>query len=81
MSSSGSNKSGNPSWKYGYNPDPNDKNYIRCNFCENDTKGGINRFKKQLAGIRGDVAPCKKTHDAVKEEITIYFLYGKNEKR
>ncbi|KAL4199259.1 hypothetical protein AMTRI_Chr03g144030 [Amborella trichopoda] len=69
MSSSRSNRSGDPGWKYGYNPDPNDKNYIRCNFCEKDAKGDINRLKKHLAGIRGDVAPCKKTSDVVKEEI------------
>ncbi|KAL4182748.1 hypothetical protein AMTRI_Chr11g151810 [Amborella trichopoda] len=69
MSSSGSNRSGDPGWKYGYNPDSNDKNCIRCNFCEKDTKGGINQFNKHLAGIRGDIAPCKKTPDAVKEEI------------
>ncbi|KAL4196213.1 hypothetical protein AMTRI_Chr04g182210 [Amborella trichopoda] len=66
MSSSGSNRSGNPSWKYGYNRDPNNKNYIRCNFCEKDTKWGINRFKEHLAGIKGDVAPCKKIPDDVK---------------
>ncbi|KAL4189051.1 hypothetical protein AMTRI_Chr08g163560 [Amborella trichopoda] len=66
MSSSGSNRSGDPGWKYGYNPDPNDKNCIRCNFCKKVTKGGINKFKKHLSGIKGDVAPYKKTHDAVK---------------
>ncbi|KAL4189120.1 hypothetical protein AMTRI_Chr08g163870 [Amborella trichopoda] len=38
MSSSGLSWSGDPGWKYGYSPNPNDKNCVRCNFFEKDIK-------------------------------------------
>ncbi|KAL4188057.1 hypothetical protein AMTRI_Chr09g21980 [Amborella trichopoda] len=75
MSSSGSNRSGDPSWKYGYNPDPNYKNCIRCKFCDKDTKRGLNRFKKHLAGIKGDVASCKRLMMLLKRKETIFLVW------
>ncbi|KAL4195807.1 hypothetical protein AMTRI_Chr04g180190 [Amborella trichopoda] len=77
MSSSGSNRSGDPGWKYGYNLNPNDKNCIRCNFCEKDTKEGINRFKKHLVGIKGDVALCKNVPEVIREDVKQYMSFVK----
>ncbi|KAL4182995.1 hypothetical protein AMTRI_Chr11g152980 [Amborella trichopoda] len=51
-----------------------------CNFYGHVSNAGINRFKKHLANIRGDVPPCKKVSDLVKKEILEYIEAEKSKK-
>ncbi|KAL4188934.1 hypothetical protein AMTRI_Chr08g162900 [Amborella trichopoda] len=51
-----------------------------CKFCRHISNAGINRFKKHLASIRGDAAPCKKVPDLVKKEILEYIEAEKSKK-
>lgn len=52
---------------------------VQCSFCKQTYRGGINRFKKHLAGVynRG-ATPCDKVPNHVRDEI-IKFLRNKKE--
>ncbi|XP_042497655.1 uncharacterized protein LOC122076424 [Macadamia integrifolia] len=62
-------KSKDPGWKYGYWPDLNDMNLVRCTLCGKDAKGGIKRLKQYLIGGYGDISKCLKTTVAIAREM------------
>lgn len=65
-------------WKYGSHVQ-NDKSKVQCSFCKHTYSGGINRFKKHLAGgYNRDATPCDKVPAHVRDEI-IGFLGKKQE--
>jgi hypothetical protein len=65
--------SGDPGWKYGYWPDTDRRDRIRCKFCGKDVHGGIARFKRHLAGAstkgKKNSTKCKKVNEAVSKEM------------
>ncbi|XP_078150193.1 uncharacterized protein LOC144545498 [Carex rostrata] len=55
---------------------------IACLHCEKTFQGGgINRFKKHLAGVRGDVVPCKKVPQEVSFQMQQSIDEFSNKKR
>jgi hypothetical protein len=41
-----------------------------CNYCQKEVGGGgINRIKQHLAHARGNIKPCKKVPDALKDDM------------
>ncbi|XP_042488693.1 uncharacterized protein LOC122068842 [Macadamia integrifolia] len=72
-------KSKDPGWKYGYWPDLNDKNLVRCTLCGKDAKGGIKRLKQHLIGGYGDISKCPKTTAAIAREMHEAIM--RNQKR
>ncbi|XP_075645343.1 uncharacterized protein LOC142616356 [Castanea sativa] len=55
-----------PAWKhFSLGMDEKGRNTFTCVYCRQTYKGGgINRMKRQLAGIKGDIGSCKKvSHD------------------
>ncbi|XP_043693373.1 uncharacterized protein LOC122643867 [Telopea speciosissima] len=72
-------KSNDPGWKYGFWPNLEDKNCVKCILCGVDTKGVIKRLKQHLIGGYGDVAKCTKTTAAIATEMREAIL--KNKKR
>ncbi|XP_042499920.1 uncharacterized protein LOC122078124 [Macadamia integrifolia] len=72
-------KSKDPGWKYGYLPDLNDKNLVRCTLCGKDAKGGIKRLKQHLIGGYGDISKCPKTIAAIAREMHEAIM--RNQKR
>ncbi|CAL4976246.1 unnamed protein product [Urochloa decumbens] len=54
-------------WDYGVLVDPNNLNLIKCKLCGLQVSAGIYRLKLHIAGIRGQVQPCKKSTDEDKE--------------
>nr|XP_043620305.1 uncharacterized protein LOC122592166 [Erigeron canadensis] len=62
-------KSKDPGWKYNKWEFPNDKNYVRCNFCGFISKAGICRAKQHQIGGNGNVKKCVKVPDDVKTEL------------
>ncbi|KAL6561966.1 hypothetical protein OROGR_002973 [Orobanche gracilis] len=65
-------------WKYG-NPVEKDNTKVQCSFCKQTFSGGINRFKKHLAGgYHRDAVPCDKVPVDIKDEI-IEFLEKKKD--
>ena len=60
---------------------PNTKNSTICLHCSKLIKGGrITRFKYQLAGIRGQVEPCKKVSFDVKFQMNRMIEHLKKSK-
>ncbi|KAJ3678041.1 hypothetical protein LUZ60_001844 [Juncus effusus] len=65
-------------WQYGYlAPQPKTKNKnkkktnnIICNLCGKVTSGGLSRFKKHIAHIKGDVAPCPNSTEEAKKIVS-----------
>ncbi|XP_034592935.1 uncharacterized protein [Setaria viridis] len=45
------------------------KNQVGCKYCKNYFNGGITRFKKHLAGVKGQSISCKQVPENVKEKI------------
>ncbi|XP_072983547.1 uncharacterized protein [Typha latifolia] len=72
--------SNDPGWQYGYLPNKIDVNTVKCRFCGKVTKGGISRFKKHIAHVRGDVAPCPKATDEAKKAIKEHIEGNKRRK-
>ena len=55
-----------PTWEhFSLGADEKGQNTFTCVYCRQTYKGGrINRMKKYLAGIKGDIGSCKKgSHD------------------
>ncbi|XP_078174452.1 uncharacterized protein LOC144568097 [Carex rostrata] len=59
--------------KYGRLTNKNDTNTIKCLLCNQTNKGGINRLKNHLAGIRGNIRKCPKADPEVQREIREYL--------
>jgi BED zinc finger len=55
-----------PGWQYGYKKG---KNIVVCGLCGKKTSGGIYRFKKHIAHVKGDVTPCPNSTEEVKRVI------------
>ncbi|KAI8543162.1 hypothetical protein RHMOL_Rhmol08G0196200 [Rhododendron molle] len=53
-------------WDYGVIVDVKNKDRLRCILCGNPYTGGVNRMKKHIDQVKGDVAACTK---ASKEDI------------
>jgi hypothetical protein len=45
------------------------KNQVGCKYCKNYFNGGITRFKKHLAGIKGQSISCTQVPEDVREKI------------
>lgn len=73
-------KSNDLGWKYGYWPDLNDKNLVRCKLCDKDTKGGIRRLKEHLTGGYGDVKKCLKVTEEISKEMRDFMTKHKKMK-
>ncbi|XP_020113282.1 uncharacterized protein LOC109727555 [Ananas comosus] len=65
-----SKKAQDPGWEHAYPPIEKDRTQVKCKYCQNEYNGGMSRFKRHLAGIRGDVAPCAQVPEKVKEEMS-----------
>ncbi|CAN6245192.1 unnamed protein product [Urochloa humidicola] len=55
-------------WDYGVLVDPSNLNLIKCKLCGLQVSAGIYRLKLHIAGIRGQVRPCKESIDEDKEK-------------
>ncbi|XP_078156528.1 ubiquitin-like-specific protease 1D isoform X2 [Carex rostrata] len=55
-----------PGWQYGDKTAPNT---VICRFCGKKTSGGISRFKKHIAHIKGDIIPCPNSTEEAKRVI------------
>ncbi|KAI8535117.1 hypothetical protein RHMOL_Rhmol10G0150200 [Rhododendron molle] len=53
-------KSTDVAWDYAVIVDASNKERLRCTLCGNVYNGGINRMKKHIAQIKGEVASCTK---------------------
>ncbi|KAK1301616.1 hypothetical protein QJS10_CPB12g00559 [Acorus calamus] len=65
--------SNDPGWRYGYLTNKSDTNSVTCRLCSKLIKGGINRLKRHLAHIQGNVAPCKQVDEETKKAIKNYM--------
>ena len=51
-------------WEYEICVDPTKKNVVNCTLCHKRVSTcGITRLKEHIAGVKGNVAPCKKAKD------------------
>nr|CAD1830358.1 unnamed protein product [Ananas comosus var. bracteatus] len=48
-----SKKAQDPGWEHAYPPIEKDRTQVKCKYCQNEYNGGMSRFKRHLAGIRG----------------------------
>jgi len=67
-------------WKYGTIVNPNNRDLVRCNFCQKDCKGGIYRLKQHITGTSTNVTTCLKATVEVKEEIRKHMQQSKQAK-
>jgi len=59
-----------PAWAHCRFSDDSSKKHLVCMYCNKVFKGGgISRFKQHLAGIKGDVEPCKKVSDDIRFQM------------
>lgn len=61
-------KSDDVGWKYGDLENENKLERVKCNKCDKEMGGGINRLKQHIEGITGEVTACLKS---TKEEQSI----------
>ena len=63
-----------PAWEYfSLGADEKGHNTFTCVYCRKTYKGGgINRMKKHLAGIKGDIGSCKKVSHDVRYQMLEY---------
>ena len=66
-------KSIDPSWKYGYWANLQNRDQVTCTLCDIEVCGGIKRLKQHLAGGYGDVKMCLKTTTAIRKEMRDYL--------
>ena len=59
-------------WEYGTPLDASKKQVI-CNFCRKTISGGVYCFKQHIAGLKGNVAACKKVPEADAQKMKDYF--------
>ncbi|KAF0889163.1 hypothetical protein E2562_022434 [Oryza meyeriana var. granulata] len=55
-------------WDCGVLVNPNNLNLIKCKLCGQEVSAGIYRLKLHIAGIRGQVKPCRKSSEEDKEK-------------
>ncbi|XP_050379890.1 uncharacterized protein LOC126797280 [Argentina anserina] len=68
-------------WEYGYCEDITKRNVVTCTLCHTRViTCGITRLKEHVAGIKGNVAPCKKANDEAKAKCKKALLEGKEKK-
>ena len=67
-----------PAWNYDTLPNLKDRNKIICTYCNKETNGGINRFKKHLVGGYSDVKKCPKCPELVRDELREYMMKKKD---
>ncbi|KAG2641202.1 hypothetical protein PVAP13_2KG169716 [Panicum virgatum] len=48
-------------WEYGVLVDANNKDKVKCKFCDNEMRGGIYRLKEHLAHVGKNVKKCTST--------------------
>lgn len=51
-------KSDDIGWEYGFCPDPNKLDRVKCNMCGKEFSGGVSRMKQHIARIVGNVVSC-----------------------
>ena len=63
-----------PAWEhFSLGADEKGRNTFTCIYCRQTYKGGgINRMKKHLAGIKGDIGSCKKVSHDVRYQMLEY---------
>ncbi|XP_030974102.1 uncharacterized protein LOC115994184 [Quercus lobata] len=63
-----------PAWEhFSLGSDEKGRNTFTCEYCRQTYKGGgINRMKKHLAGIKGDIGSCKKVSHDVRYQMLEY---------
>jgi hypothetical protein len=66
-------RSQDPGWKYGWWPDPVNKDFVQCIFCMKVVPAGIKRFKQHLAGGYGDTMKCIKVPELISREMHAYL--------
>ncbi|CAI0443975.1 unnamed protein product [Linum tenue] len=59
---------GDPGWDHGIDLDGNGVR-VKCNYCQNEYKGGIYRLKNHLAGNKVNVEACLSVPDAVRNQF------------
>jgi hypothetical protein len=66
-------KSQDPSWKFGWWPDPSKKEFVQCIFCMKVVPSGIKRFKQHLTNGFGDTMKCARVPEVVSNDIQAYL--------
>ena len=63
-----------PAWEhFSLEADEKGRNTFTCVYCRQTYKGGgINRMKRHLAGIKGDIGSCKKVSHDVRYQMLEY---------
>ncbi|XP_058210432.1 uncharacterized protein LOC131322890 [Rhododendron vialii] len=72
-------KSTDVAWDYAVIVDASNKERLRCILCGNVYNGGINRMKKHIAQIKGEVASCTKAskEDQLKCKQALDYIAAK----
>ena len=55
-------------WQYGILVDPNNKDKVKCKFCDKVMQGGIYRLKQHVAHDGKNATKCPKSIDEAKEK-------------
>ncbi|CAN6274248.1 unnamed protein product [Urochloa humidicola] len=74
-------KSEDVGWDYAVLVDPNKLNVIKCKLCGLLVRAGIYRLKVHIAGIRGQVKPCRFSNEEDKERCKKALNDSKQVKR
>jgi len=60
-------------WQYGILVDPNNKDKVKCKFCNKVMQGGIYRLKQHVAHDGKNATKCPKSTDEAKEKCQKCF--------
>nr|KAJ0214084.1 hypothetical protein LSAT_V11C400215160 [Lactuca sativa] len=67
-------------WEYGFFPDKNKLDRVKCNLCGKVISGGISRFKQHIAHVPGNVTACPNSTKDDQLKIRNYLNEGKIKK-
>ncbi|GJN11859.1 hypothetical protein PR202_ga30091 [Eleusine coracana subsp. coracana] len=70
-------KSKDPSWRYGYWPNLENRDEVICILCDTKVSGCIKRLKQHLAGGYVDAKMCEKTTTEIRKEMEEYLEKNK----
>ena len=75
-------KSKDLGWKYGYWPNLQNKDEVKCTLCGTSVRGGIKRLKQHLAGGYGDAVLCesKELTTEIRKEMSAYLEANKRKR-
>ena len=71
-------RTNDPTWKYAFWPDLQDKLSIQCVLCGKNITSGVLRMKKHLGGGYIEVRMCLKANDEIRKEMHLYMKTNSN---